>query len=856
MIRKLSTGLLILAGLSAMAFIGWILSQWNQLGDEIGVDRLAVLFQTRIQISLSIFILGLLGYLLSFDTRIPRRPYLLIFPVAFLCGGAVGLTLREAVSAYELIMQERPELDYIGWILMLGGGALPVALVFIFEAANRSFWPKMAQLFDRRQVAQLALFSNWMTLLFHPGQAQMLKSVALARFRKGNRTDAVDVLQNLHEAGKADADVLEALCKYSNEQKDSRGYLVYLAELYEKVPGEPEIREALLDELVAQERMGEALALMERDGYAETPEGLERYARALLAQGRLEKATEVAGKLGEMEGIPFRRSQTLLRDVLSRLSEYVPALNLLAAQAERMALRDQRIRWLEKSLDSDPRQKEVRRQLIKIYRELGQSVRLEELLKDEVRERPEEPRLLFEFAEVLYHNEKEEEALKELEKLNQRKHKLSEPYLLQARILFESDRWDEASKYAQWAMDKEPGEAEAKKIRQLMAQIERAVLSAEVVALLEQARENPDDLSLQLEALRRLLERGHAEKVVALVDELTERHPDVRSEVITQLQEYAEREDSAFPILNLLTDLLANTGRYDEALDIIRTMASRALDEVATVREGTQKILRHSPHHLPTLKYLGDVYSKHGRFTEMIHHYSLYLANGGDETVEVDHALARAYISLRDFENAQRFVSQLLEMKAGTEKLIKQMLNLALDTGHAEEAAEYMKQLELIDARDPELKTLRPKVQTALGQRRFSFLKRELEAGKGGSELLEQLGDIARDLSNFSDAITYYQRASRDREDESLARRCTAKLAYCYMKKRLDDLCTETLRNISITLEDDPEDLTIIMDILYEIGEMMLEYKLYDKAERVFKQLCRIDAGYRDVLQRIESLRH
>src|SRR5690606_8353279 len=93
----------------------------------------------------------------------------------------------------------------------------------------------------------------------------------------------------------------------------------------------------------------------------------------------------------------------------------------------------------------------------------------------------------------------------------------------------------------------------------------------------------------------------------------------------------------------------------------VKIMADRAMDKVSTVRDASQKILRRSPHHLATLRYMGDTFLAHGRFTEMIHSYSLYLAHGGEETEQIDRALARAYISLQDYENARRFVNQLLE---------------------------------------------------------------------------------------------------------------------------------------------------------------------------------------------------
>lgn len=860
MLKKLSTILLIASSVAAAGLFAWKVTQWQAFADTPPEEAaLAMVFAQDAFIAAAIFLAAFLGWLLSFNVRLLRRPFFLLSTAAIFTGALIGLVLREWPLVLELVPadagEDYPKLDLVAWGLVAAGALVMLALVHGFEFANRKLWPKLARNFDRRGVSSGAMFCNWMSLLFRPGQSGMLRSVALARFRKGNRGESVEVLQNLYAEGKADSDVLEALCKYASEEKDSERYLKYLRELHRQVPDEAQIRDVLLDELVEQRHHKEALELIEESGAPESVEGLERYASVLLAEGQLEKATVVAGNLGAAEGIPFRRSQALLRDLLSRMNEYVPAINILASQAERMALRDQRIRWLEKSLEADPRQREVREQLIGIYRDLNQTVRLEMLLADVVRENPEDADLNFEFVQILHGNDKTAEAMERLEKLASLRNAPAKVFLFGARVHLEEKDWEKAREMAEQARERNPNEEEKRRINDLLVKVEEAVLTEEVAHLLERARENPEDVAVQMEALERLIEGGHAQKVLALVDQILDRHPGTRREVISHLERYGEREDVPFAILNLLGDLLAKEGRFEETLECVKQMADRSMDRVATMRDGVQKVLRMAPHHLSTLRLLGDTYLEAGHFTEMIHSYSLYLSNGGEETEQIDRALAKAYITLRDYENAKRFVTQLLVSGGDESKLLKQVIPLALEGGEPEDAAEYLKKLELLDARDPDLKNLKPRVEMALGERRFSFLKRELEAGKGDTEILEQLGDIARDLANYGEAITYYQRASRARDNESLARRCTAKLAYCYMKKRLDDLCTETLKGITISLEDDPKDLSSIMDILYEIGEMMLEVKMYDKAERVFKQLCRIDAGYRDVLERIESLR-
>ena len=854
----ISTLLFILTALGAVLLSGWGIMEWTAIEPALmgrfeSREQMAPVLDRQMLVGAGLLAALALAYVLSFDSRRPRRPNKLIGAAAFLAGAAAAVPIRTAFYVYEVLPDVAPDEATIG--LALGGGLALAGLLFGFELANRALWPRCATWFDQRHMPAMTLFCNRVALLFNPGQSSMLRSVALARFRRGVRADAVETLEALYDAGQRDPELLEALCKYAGEQKDRPARLHYLRELHELVPDEPEIRSVLIDELIDQGQHAEALRHIEEQGVPEEQEALETYGVLLLAERHWDRATDTANRLGELEGIPFRRSQRLLLDAVAEAPRPTKALNILAAQADRMARRDQKVRWLEKSLDADPSQRHVREQLLDIHREAGRTDRLEELLAMAVRENPRDQALHFELAEVLRQNEKNSEALEELEMIVSRPGAPARAHHLQALILYDIEKWDAAAKAVERGLAANPTQEDQRQLLHLRKQIEKAILSEEVSELLEEADRNPGELGLQLAALSRLIEGNHTEKILALVDRTLANHPGSRTQILEQLRDYAEKPNSSFPILNLLADLLVADGQYPEALEVIKLMGERSIDKVATIREGTQKILRRSPHHLGTLKLLGDTYLGHGRFTEMIHSYSLYLAHGGEESEDIDRALAKAYMSLNDFENGRRFINQLLDLNPRDIELLEKAIPLALEGGQPEDAAEYLKKLELADPRHPDLKRLRERVKMGMGERRFAFLQRELEAGKGGAETLEQLGDIARDMGNYGNAITYFQRASRDRDNKSLARRCTAKLAYCYMKKRLDDLCTETLREIHISLEDDPQDLQAIMDILYDIGDMFLDLKMYERAERVFKQLCKIDAGYRDVLTKIEKLR-
>src|SRR5690606_39071147 len=123
---------------------------------------------------------------------------------------------------------------------------------------------------------------------------------------------------------------LEALCQFTYETKQPDRYLEYLRALQSQDPDDPVLRQGLFDELVDQQKFDDAIRFAHEFELPNDPDLQEKLAMVLSNRGHYENAVEIAGRVAKTEGIPFRRSQTILRDVLSHASEFVPALNMLA----------------------------------------------------------------------------------------------------------------------------------------------------------------------------------------------------------------------------------------------------------------------------------------------------------------------------------------------------------------------------------------------------------------------------------------------------------------------------------------------------------------------------------------------
>jgi len=806
--------------------------------------------------AIALGIMYILGYILSLDSRLKRRPFIAII------AGAFGLGFSAAALSYGFLffLEVEDGLTGTAWLAGVGGGIGAIVVVLAFEFTNRWLWQTIVTRLDQKNMGGSALLFSRMALIFRPGQDALLCSVSIELYNRGQRGEIVDRLEAYYEEGNRQPELLEALCQVANEKKQPERYLKYLNELFRIFPEEEQLRDALTDELVEQGHYKEAMAIVEQHGCNDDVDSLEKHAIICLETERLDRAVELAGKLSREEGIPMRRSDAVLRQVLTQDSRHVEAINMLADHAKRMARKDQQIRWLDQSIMIDASQVKRGEELLDLLEQAKMSRRIEEILSVMVLENPDKLDLCRKYGEALSNNGKQDEAIEFLQRLRDRGIKDVSILMLLANISYEGREFEITHEVLDQILSLEPSEQTKEKAQNLLKKVERAELTSEIADMLEKCKENPQDFEYNLKALNHLLKSNHLDRAIAQADNIISHHPDSRTTVIKTIREaFEEIPSGGYPLLSFLADLQVAESKYDDALETVKLMAERTtLNKESAIREGAQKILRKSPHHLKTLRTIGEMYREAGQFTDMIHAYTLYLSNGGDETEEIDRALAQAYISLDDYPSARRFVLHLLTNTEGEEaeekniEMLHRVIPLAVQSDHAVDAAEFMEKLELMDTDNKiALKSMRAKVNDAMGEQRFKFLKKELEAGKVDSSALEELGDLRLEAEDYNQAITYYQRAARQLEKNRIAQ---AKLAFAFAKKRMFDLASETMTDMNLSLEDDPEELETLMGWLYRTGEVLEAAHMFNSASKLFKQLMKIDAGYRDVIQKVERL--
>jgi tetratricopeptide (TPR) repeat protein len=180
------------------------------------------------------------------------------------------------------------------------------------------------------------------------------------------------------------------------------------------------------------------------------------------------------------------------------------------------------------------------------------------------------------------------------------------------------------------------------------------------------------------------------------------------------------------------------------------------------------------------------------------------------------------------------------------------MAEIASELGLFDAAAEHLtraQQLEPANEMYPTLLRLLAKKQK---RAHTAELESRLASGEPNAAAYDELGDAYRELDQLGDAMTAYQRAIQLEPQRDVTR---AKLAYAFASRNLFEDADETLQQVELRPQMSPSDLQVLKDLFYRCAERMEAGSEPAAALRAFRSVLRIEAGYKDVVERVERLR-
>ncbi len=784
-----------------------------------------------------------LAYALGLDTKRSQRPVLRTWILAF--------SFFVFVTSYFVGRAQVAPENFLVWGIVL---ALDVLLASGWIWAERALG-KTAIALARKAAdnAPASIVYLWalLGLLLCPSNREAENLLGLALARLGRCEGAEHLLRQAYEDGERDPD----LCKTLSQIAQCEGKLAeaahYLEEAYHLAPSTGLFKRLIeLWEKTGQHR--KALDALHKLSPQEQHHWADHIERLTFAVGSVEEMRALC-KQFEHDGAPYTRAHEGYHRILEKHPRDVTTLEALVTLAARNNDREEEKQLLMRLVSLCPQEPRYRRQLIEVLRwqgrndevlaqldtliDLGQATLREAL--DAAHEH---------FQQAAYDRVKQ--IISSVPELRASK----QAAWLLAASYFENEKIDEAERELERAKTlSEDDDSDVRaRLASLRHRIDEYKLERELSELAQRVEAAPDDLDLRFAYYDRLAAVGATDKVVVGLEELLEKRPELYETVLKQINYYLQRHGRNFRLQSYLSDLYLRERKWDEVLALHRAMAKEAPQGVKVLIEGAQKILRENPQHQPSLRVMAKFERDEGRDQSALEYLERYLAAGGEKDAEVL-ALEFALALKLGFE--QRALDTGKELLQHTPKDVELLVHLAAleaKRGHYGEAYALAERASALQPENVELRELAKGYDRLNREARIETLRRQLNNDlEADAPLRLELGDLLYDFGRLNDALVEYQKASHSK---TVGNEALAKLGYVLALKGLMAEAEEALAKVELRVDQPSEEAAKIKAFLYHAAELMEKDEEYNRALAIYRRIFHVDAGYRNVVSKIEKL--
>jgi tetratricopeptide (TPR) repeat protein len=829
-------GVLIVAQIDPPEFLSFINDRLTNFGQPL----LVVIGATVLPL-----ILIVASYVASFRRDAQRRPTLGLY--------LLGFSLFWIVLAF-VATGLRAETFFTPIPISLAGVALLVLAAGVRggEILIGEICTAFGELLLRREKWRGASGFLGAARLFLPGNELIARHQGFALYEMGEAEQALKVLVEAYRRGERDPRLVRMLADSAFQLDEALAGDV-LAEVLKLDPNNAKYGRRLVDLHLRNNRFVEALPVLERFYDPKNIEDVCLLGRLNAEQGHVERALELARHALELEEPPYKRTLADLQVLTMQAPNHPAILLALAEVNEKIKNREEAVSWYLNLLEAQAENTDARRRLIRLYRELG---RLDQALphyRALLRQEPDSPDVALEYGQVLEDRQDFDKAFKVFADFAAR-HPQDWRFSYHCAVnLFGLGRLAEAAESLERARTDAPT-AERARVQSLAARIQAAQVERELGVLREQAHREGAPLDLRLSYVERLIAYQQAEEAMRELDLLLEQQPKEKKRIVEFLEDIQQRGGQQFVLLNLLADIYLKDRDFDRCHQLYEIMARQSLHPDEILADGCRQILRQQPTHLPSLKSHAALLLKGGHHREAARILAKLLELSPPARDDLLPMLFEVYYQMGDADRAIPYGEELLTRDSQNLNLYLRLRELFVKRDDHRGAIQVLRQALEIAPDNRQLREMLEESQTRMKEERLEQLRAQLEASPDQPELLHEMADLQAEFGRINDAITSYQRAAQNAEG-NLRNLCLIKLAHSLATRQMFDLADETIAELDVR-EKEPEHLEEIKRYLYEVAQQFERDEQYDRTLQIYKKLFKIDAGYKDIVDKIELLSH
>ncbi|NUP90611.1 MAG: hypothetical protein HUU25_12465 [Candidatus Sumerlaeia bacterium] len=726
----------------------------------------------------------------------------------------------------------------------------PLAVFLLEEAIARTMMSRGMALYRRGESIPAVRLLR-LALLLRPGDHGLSRIIGLAYFRAREWEQAEEWLTQARRAFPRDIQLAWPLATLALRREAWEEAIPLLREHLEHSPRDQQ----------AWERLAEAhLALRQREQAIRALEHLEREDIPLLIRiadlarevHDHDKALSLALRIRDLERPPYARFLKQMERLLEERPTMVPALEAMARHAEQLGLADDLQRWRERILVQRPHEITLRRVLMDHYRQTNQIVALQTHLRWFLENERSNLADWVEMIELFVTHREWEGLAAWLPRAQEAFPDAWEFFHAEAHLALVRLDFDRCHQLCHMARARAHRMEDVQRVDALLARLSRARSQNQLEALRQAIETSPDPMPLRWELVERLTELCSFDALITELDEIIRQDRSQQERVAATLDHLLQVHPNNFILLTYLRDLLLRERAHDAVFRTTERLATQSLHPDQVMRDGCERILNERPDHVLSLEWLAREAHRRGDWERAVSLLDQWFL--ADPPVranpENQQLLFEALCQSHDLERAVETSRDLLRAHHREVENLKRLATLYQHHGQLLEAQRCFVRAREIDSQDRDVHQAIRTLDAEIRLDRVHEIQVALEKAPDDTALHHELGDLFYSFQRYTEAIPHLQRAAAD---TAIANLCRAKIAHALALRGMLDLAHETLQEVTLRA-DDPDTFETLKAIHFNVAEIFREEAQYDKARDAFKRLFRVDAGYRNVVQKLEAL--
>lgn len=790
------------------------------------------------------FITVIIAYLSSYKVEFKKRPNIRTYLIGLSVSGQIFSLYLTSITVFLN--------DILAFIIGFSILLFPPFIFYLFEKSMAYIFRKIGFYFYRNSIDKGTFKFLSKALLFNPADTPAREMCGLAYYKQKEYDSALKYLQPLDIKGKVSTVILNALGNIYTVKKQWDNAIGIYQRLSLLVPNNAEIEDKLIDVYTQSDNIEDAIKIINNKKTKKMSD-LIKLTDLYKKKEDFENILLCCDKIFTLDSSPYILTKELYKDLIKSHQEDIIVLRKIAEVYLKAGEFIEAASYFEKILSIDPSLKDVRDKLIEIYRTQMNYEKLSDHLKYLIdNNQGADPNIILEYCDILINRKNPEDAydiLKTYEKECEGNPKFQ--YLI-ASIFFDKDDYLQAASYINTLSDKQIIK-EDYEIKNLKKKIDEKIHNLELDEIEKKTEENPQDIELRFELINKLVQKGYIERVSGELDSLLSEHPEIKQRVLKHLSELIEKTDKPFRLIDFLSDIYFRDREFDEVFKLYTKMSERSFHSEEILANGCIKILHINPNHLLSLNWMLKYYLKFKKYDKAITigEKLKHLTEDKNELSEIYAVLFEAYLMEEDNVNTEIYGRLMSESDVDSFDKLKKLGLFYKGINKKPQALEILKRARDLNNQDREIYSIINILSDEVKKDRRVQLGELVEKNPNNYELFYELANLHYEFGDINKAIICYQKASIIPAISNISK---AKIALCLADKKILDLAEETLKEVSLKDENDPKIKDELKRILFDIAWIFEEENDPTKALNIYKQIFKVDAGYKNIVEKIAKL--